>query len=102
MKIELQVDDKHELYVDGSLKSFGEHWSQLYTVTVTSADVLALYAENFVSTEANLNSSCQCLAFIALNSLKTLIRLRIPNSPSATHPPTHPPHKKKKKKKKAR
>ena len=50
-EIELQVDDKHELYVDGEFKSSGEFWSHTYAVSVNSPSVLALYAENFVSTQ---------------------------------------------------
>lgn len=45
--MKLQVDDTHELYINGQLKSKGSRWSHAYTVSnVRNIQTLALYADN--------------------------------------------------------
>ena len=48
-QVKVQVDDIHKLYANGQLVSSGSDYHKEYSVSISWAPVLALYAENFVS-----------------------------------------------------
>jgi hypothetical protein len=50
-EVRLQVDDRHDLYINGELKSQGVSWNQVYSViNPTPINSLAVYVHNDVST----------------------------------------------------